>query len=106
MLIRPALIVIALAAYATSAEPVTSNAEQAGHAVCDARRYACDPLDPAAQTACGFEASDCLDHTDAEYGDGWRQPDSFLRGDRYRAPWGLPDRTTLCVAGPIAALAG
>jgi hypothetical protein len=110
MLIRPALIVVALATCTTSAEPVASEAEQVGQAVCDVRKYACDPLDPAAQTACDvacrFEGSYCLDHSDAEYAYCWRHPDSFLRGYRYCDPWGLPDWTTFCVAGPIAAPAG
>jgi hypothetical protein len=110
MLIRPALIVVALAAYATSAEPVTTEAEQAGQAICDGRKYACDPLDPAAQAARDIarrsEGSDCLDHTDAEYDHCGRHPDSFLQGYRDCDPWGLPDWTTSCVAGPIAASAG
>jgi hypothetical protein len=43
MLIRT-LALLALAACATTVES-TSEANQAGEAVCDVRKYACDPLD-------------------------------------------------------------
>ena len=100
------LPLLTLVACATTIEPDTAQTEQSGEAVCDVRKYACDPLDPASQAqcdiACRFPGSYCVDHSDAEYAYCWRHPDSFLRGDRYCDPWGLPDWTTFCVGGPIA----
>lgn len=88
------------------ARPALSAVSQDGEAVCDVRKYACDPLDPAAQAqcdiACRFEGSYCLDHTDAEYLWCWLHPDSFMSGYRYCDLWGYPIWTTYCVAGPIA----
>lgn len=70
MSIRTILALLALAACTTeepAPDPATSETAQAGQAVCDARKYGCDPLDRNARgvcdIACRFPGSYGLDHS-------------------------------------------
>ncbi len=109
MLRRVALLALLLPACASDVDEATRTAALSpdGEAVCDVRKFSCDPLDPssgpACDLACRFEGSYCLDHTPKEYLYCWNHPDSFYAdGYRYCDIFGNPAWNTYCVAGPIA----